>query len=146
MKICTIGYTKKSAEEFFNLLVKNGVQLLLDIRLNNKSQLAGFTKKDDLKYFLSLFDIKYEHCSEYAPTPELLSSYQNKEIGWNGYEVAFNAILETRGDYRKFFKKYSEYEIVCLLCSESQPVKCHRRLVAEKLRNFMGPEIEIVHL
>jgi uncharacterized protein (DUF488 family) len=84
MKLYTIGFTKKSAEQFFSLLKKNNVKCVIDIRLNNKSQLAGFTKEEDLKYFLqAIAGIDYCHMLLFAPTDEILKKYQNKEISWD---------------------------------------------------------------
>lgn len=147
MKIYTIGYTKKSAEDFFSLLKQNGVELLIDIRLNNKSQLSGFTKEQDLQFFLGIFNIEYRYCPEFAPTKELLSAYQRKEVSWKEYEIQFDKIMEQRGDYKYFIDRFGKYKKICLLCSEPSAVKCHRRLVAEKIKNWYSLEcICIVHL
>lgn len=147
MTIYTIGFTKKKAEQFFNPLRDNKVQLLVDVRLNNKSQLAGFTKDGDIQYFLKeICNIEYIHCDEYAPSKELLKSYQDGETSWAGYEEEFDRIMEKRGAYKKFLNRFANYERVCLLCSEPTPEKCHRRLVAEKIQAFSPDTVEIVHL
>jgi uncharacterized protein (DUF488 family) len=149
MKLFTLGFTKKSAEQFFELLKKNNIQTLIDIRLNNNSQLAGFTKGLDLKYFLKeLCSIEYIHIIELAPTKVLLDDYKKKKISWNGYEERFNQLLEQRNvarDLRCFFSQH--LAPFCLLCSEPVPDKCHRRLVAEYIKNKI-PDlgVEIIHL
>jgi len=144
MRIYTIGFTKKSAEQFFEQLRCSGAKRLIDVRLNNRSQLAGFTKKDDLPYFLRrLCDMDYVHLPELAPTPELLTAYQKKRITWSHYERAFRALL----DQRRIAENLSKELIAesCLLCSEPTADRCHRRIVAEYLREKWG-DIEIVHL
>ena len=146
MILYTIGFTQKSAEQFFELIKKNKIELLVDVRLNNKSQLAGFTKGNDLCYFLKeLCNTSYIHCTEYSPTKELLSDYQKGIISWKEYEDSFDAILEIRGDYSKFWEKFHKYDRICLLCSEPTADHCHRRLVAEKIRSE-NDEVQIIHI
>ena len=100
MNLYTIGFTKKSARAFFELLKKIEIELLLDIRLNNKSQLAGFTKGDDLCYFLSeICNCKYRHCLEYAPTKDILDGYKKKNISWNEYEEMYTNLILKRGNF-----------------------------------------------
>ena len=147
MKIFTIGFTKKSAEEFFELIKNNGIELLIDVRLNNKSQLAGFSKGSDLAYFLrEICGTKYVHCDEYAPTKELLSNYQKGTVTWTEYETVFDEIMEKRGAYKKFLNRFQQYDKVCLLCSEPTPEHCHRRLVAEKIQSLSPDIVEVIHL
>lgn len=147
MKLYTIGFTKKSAKEFFSLIKKNEIQLLLDVRLNNKSQLAGFTKGDDLEYFLKeLCGTKYEHCKAFAPTQELLSDYRSHIVSWETYELVFNEIMENRAYYKSFLDNYGIYDRICLLCSEAEPTYCHRRLVAEKIQSINPSIMEIIHI
>lgn len=144
INLYTIGFTKKSAETFFTLLTKNGVRKLIDVRLNNISQLAGFTKQDDLKYFLKeLCGIEYYHYEYLAPTENILKRYKNKEISWKQYELEFNSLIEKR----KIEEKISLDLLTdaCLLCSEATAENCHRRLVAEYLRKVYE-QINIVHL
>lgn len=144
MKIYTIGFTKTSAEHFFTRLKDAGVKRLVDVRLNNVSQLAGFAKKDDLKYFLrAICGIEYVHKPELAPTQELLDAYKKQKGNWSVYETGFLALLAarrieetTRGELR---------EGDCLLCSEDQPMHCHRRLVLQYLNKCWG-DIEIQDL
>ena len=143
-KLFTIGFTKKSAEEFFSRLQTAGVKRLIDVRLNNVSQLAGFAKRDDLAYFLkALCDCEYRHEPLLAPTKEILDGYKKKQIGWEAYEKRFVKLLDERQAHRLVTP--DELREACLLCSEPMPGKCHRRLVAEFFtRNFEG--LEIYHL
>ena len=134
MTLYTLGFTKKSAKEFFALIKENGIDLLIDIRLNNKSQLAGFTKGDDLEYFLKeICGCAYKHCEEFAPTKEILNAYQNEEIDWTEYEKQYNNLINKRGDYISFVKRFAPYKKIALLCSEPTAERCHRRLIAELL-------------
>lgn len=149
MKIYTIGFTQKSAEEFFGLLKDNNIRTLLDIRLNNSSQLAGFAKSRDLRYFLSeLISVNYEEDIEFAPTKEILDDYKKKIINWQEYEHKYNKLLENRNIKERILKKNNnEFDNVCLLCSEAEATKCHRRLAAEFIKEAIGDEsIEIIHL
>ena len=144
MKIFTIGFTKKSAETFFSRLKDAGVQRLIDVRLNNVSQLAGFTKKDDLKYFTkAICNIDYLHLPELAPTSEILDPYKKRKDGdWELYERQFLELMRSRSI------ENTPREILdrgCLLCSEEKPSHCHRRLVAEYLKDYWG-DVEIEHL
>ncbi len=144
MKISTIGFTRKPARRFFDLLRESGARRVVDVRLNNGSQLAGFAKKDDLAYFLrELCEMDYVHLPELAPTKELLDDYRKRRCDWQTYEVRFNALMCERR-----IEKAVSKEIVkdgCLLCSEDKPHRCHRRLVAEYLKQHWG-DVEIVHL
>lgn len=147
MKIFTIGFTKKDAKTFFELLQKNKIDLLLDIRINNVSQLAGFAKGNDLGYFINeILNAKYIHDTRFAPTKELLDSYRDKNINWLEYEKEFSKIIEDRRIVDIFQDNYyKNYERVCLLCSESEADKCHRRLIAEYLKENLS-DIEIIHI
>lgn len=144
IKLFTIGFTGKSAENFFNLLRRNEVKKIVDTRINNVSQLSGFAKGQDLKFFADeIGRIGYDHKIDFAPTKELLSSYRNKKINWQEYEIAYLNLL----DMRKVAQK-TNIDLLhqnCLLCSEHTPEKCHRRLLAEYLKNVRN-DIEIVHL
>ncbi len=142
--IFTIGFAKKSARGFFNILQENGVKKIIDIRLNNRSQLAGFTKEGDFEFFLeAIGGIKYEHILELAPDKPLLDDYQKKKINWEEYEKRFNSLLKER-QIEKIVKP-DELDGACLLCSEPTADKCHRRLVAEYLQSIW-PNIIIKHL
>lgn len=144
MVICTIGFTNKSLREFISRLKKAGVKKVVDVRLNNTSQLAGYAKKEDLEYILSLVDIGYDHRPELAPTEELFSNYKNKKISWEFFEEGFINLLSRR-DPNRTFAFGVENGPVSLLCSEDKPEKCHRRLVAEYYFKDK-PEVAIKHL
>lgn len=145
MKLFTIGFSGKSAEQFFELLKNNGVTTLIDARLNNKSQLAGFTKVKDFPYLLrQVAGVEYVHATSLTPTKELLDGYRDGDISWSAYEVTYNEILQS-----KSLEELSSalLENGCILCSEPTADKCHRRLAAEYLQTaFPDQEIEIIHL
>ena len=144
MKISTIGFTKKPARHFFDLLRESGVNRVVDVRLNNASQLAGFAKKDDLAFFLGeLCEMDYVHVPELAPTKELLDDYRKRRCDWAAYEERFIALMCERR-----IEETVPREIVadgCLLCSEDKPHRCHRRLVAEYMKQHWD-NVEIEHL
>lgn len=143
--IYTIGFTKKKAEYFFEKLKKAGVKRIVDVRLNNVSQLAGFAKKDDLIYFLKqLGDMDYCHFPELAPTKDMLDAYKKNKGDWATYERKFIELMEQRHIEDKIPKEVLNEG--CLLCSEDKPHYCHRRLVAEYLNNKWDEEVEIRHL
>jgi uncharacterized protein (DUF488 family) len=141
IKVFTIGFTKKSARQFFEALRKAGVRKVVDIRLNNASQLAGFTKKEDLAYFLEA--IGYEHRPELAPTKEILDGYKKKNLTWQTYEERFAQLLAERGVETVLVP--ADLNHACLLCSEPRADKCHRRLVAEYLQG-KWQQVEARHL
>jgi uncharacterized protein (DUF488 family) len=146
--IFTIGFTKKSAEDFFHLLQKAGVQKLIDVRENRGGQLAGFAKHPDLAFFLDrLLGIGYDYQPLLAPTPEIRDAYRRTK-DWDEYEKRFRKLMEQRAVLAQVDP--SEYAgKVALLCSEAQPEKCHRRLVAEMLArhwNALGHQCEVKHL
>jgi len=145
MKLFTIGFTHKSAEDFFTRLERAGVKRILDIRLNNVSQLAGFAKRDDLRYFAkAIAGIDYTHVPELAPTEDILKAYRaDKKSVWPEFERQFKKLMMQRHIEKSI--SHSMLDHACLLCSEDKPDHCHRRLVAEYLAEH-GPRIEIVHL
>ena len=144
MKVSTIGFTKKPARRFFELLRASGARRVVDVRLNNASQLAGFAKKDDLAWFLyEICGIGYVHLPDLAPTTELLSDYRKKRIDWSTYETRFLALMRRRRIEETISREVLDEG--CLLCSEDQPHHCHRRLVAEYLGEHWGG-VEIEHL
>ncbi len=142
MKVSTIGFTKKSAQRFFELLRESGAKRIVDVRLNNGSQLAGFAKRNDLAWFArELCGVEYVHEPSLAPTKELLSGYRQGRISWDTYETRFNALMKERRIESALSRE--DLSDGCLLCSEDQPHHCHRRLVAENLdRHWGGLEIE----
>ena len=144
IKLFTIGFTGKSAENFFSLLKNASVKKLVDTRISNVSQLAGFAKGSDLKFFTKeIVNISYEHNIDFAPTKELLARYRKKEIAWNDYEIEYLNLLDTRKVAQKMdVEKLHEN---CLLCSEHTPEKCHRRLLAEYFKQARN-DVEITHL
>jgi len=145
MKLYTIGFTKKSAQEFFALLRDNGIEFLVDIRRHPQGQLAGFAKQGDLAYFLdALAGCAYRHLDLLAPSDEILGDYR-KDHDWDRYVARFETLMDARGvpaclDRREFVARTS-----CLLCSEATPERCHRRLVAERLAAHW-PDVEVIHL
>ncbi len=144
IKLFTIGFTRKSAEAFFTALSGAGVKRVIDIRLSNSSQLAGFAKRDDLQYFLkNLCDIDYMHIPELAPTKEIMDEYKKNKGDWSVYQRKFLALLSERKAENTISR--TVLNRACLLCSEDKPEKCHRRLVAEYLDENLG-NIEINHI
>lgn len=144
INLYTIGFTKKNAKTFFSKLRNAGITKLIDIRLNNVSQLAGFAKRDDLIFFLQeLCDCGYKHMPDFAPSKEILDAYKKKQIDWDEYVRRFSKLIKDR----KIEKKISPEELnnACFLCSEPTPEQCHRRLVSEYLQNHFDG-IEIKHL
>jgi uncharacterized protein YeaO (DUF488 family) len=144
IKLYTIGFTEKAAEQFFTLLKTAEVKKILDIRINNVSQLAGFAKGKDLAYFAkAIIDADYEHNIDLAPTKELLKDYRDNKINWTQYEKKYMDTLHKRDILNKL--DLNKLDGVCLLCSEHKPDMCHRRLLAEYLQKA-NKEIEIKHL
>src|SRR5262249_82365 len=139
----TIGFTKTSAESFFARLSRASVKKIVDVRLNNVSQLAGFAKRDDLRYFAkAICGIGYEHISALAPTQDILDEYKKSKGSWSIYEQKFLGLMASR---RIETLDRQQLDGGCLLCSEDKPHHCHRRLVAEYLQRKWG-DVEIDHL
>jgi uncharacterized protein (DUF488 family) len=146
MKLYTIGFTQKTAREFFELLRTNGVRRLVDIRVNPSGQLSGFAKQEDLPYFLcELADgCEYLHMPALAPTKEILKDYR-ADGDWPRYVTRFEQLMDERDIPNTLNRADFEAKPSCLLCSEATPEQCHRRLVAERLV-ARWPEVEIIHL
>ena len=142
----TIGFTKKNAKKFFGLLKNAGIKKLIDIRINNSSQLAGFAKGADLEFFMKeICNADYVHITDLAPTKELLKDYQDKVIDWTGYTIIFNKLMQSRRIAERY--RVEDLDQCCFLCTEDTPEKCHRRLVAEYIKNHNpDKEIRIIHL
>src|SRR5881394_1484786 len=144
MRICTIGFTNKNAEEFFTRLHKSGVKCVVDVRLSNVSQLAGFSKRDDLQYFLkSILGMDYVHLPILAPTQDILDEFKKNKGDWTVYEGKFLRLIQERKIEQKVSPEILDDS--CLLCSEDKPHHCHRRLVAEYFRQKWR-DINIEHL
>lgn len=144
MKLYTIGFTKKNAEQFFGKLKQAGLTRIIDTRLNNVSQLAGFTKKDDLRFFAKeILGVDYIHAPSLAPTKDILDAYKKDGGDWSVYERKFNELIGSRHIENTLDKDMLDG--ACLLCSEPTPHHCHRRLVAEYLRDQWG-NVDIKHL
>lgn len=142
MEIATIGFTQSSAQRFFERLTDAGVKRVLDVRLHNVSQLAGFAKGQDLAYFARVIcGAEYEHELRLAPTDDLLSSYRKGHQPWSWYESRFLDLIRSRGVPAVLDRQAFERKTV-LLCSEPTPQKCHRRLVAEILAEAWGANVE----
>ena len=145
MEIYTIGFTKRTAGEFFDALRRAGIRRLIDVRLNNSSQLAGFSKCRDLEYFLKeICDARYEHRPNLSPTKELLDGYKKGTLPWDDYQTAFLDLLAGRRVEEELQEQSFQTPTV-LLCSEPTAEYCHRRLVAEYLASKWN-NVKIVHL
>ena len=144
MKLFTIGFTKKSAQDFFTRLQNSGSKRVVDVRLNNASQLAGFAKRNDLEFFLrEICRMDYVHVPELAPTQDMLDEYKKNKGDWKVYEGKFLELMR-----RREIEKRIDPALIadgCLLCSEDQPHHCHRRLVAEYLQSHWG-DVQITHI
>ena len=142
--VFTIGFTKKSARDFFNALRRPRLGRIVDVRLNNISQLAGFSKRDDLQFFSqAIGNIGYVHLPELAPTQEMLDEYKKRRGSWSDYETKFLKLMAERRVEESVSKEVIDG--ACLLCSEEKPEHCHRRLVAEYLKQKWG-NLEIEHI
>jgi len=143
MKLFTIGFTRTSAQDFFARLSRAHGKKLIDVRLNNVSQLAGFAKKDGLRFFAEIIcNIPYEHMQALAPTQDMLDSYKKHNGDWSAYEKGFLDLIANR---RIETLDRTKFDGACPLCSEDRPHHCHRRLVAEYLKKKWG-DVEIEHL
>ena len=144
MNVFTIGFTRKPARRFFELVRESGAKRIVDVRLNNSSQLSGFAKKDDLAFFLAeICGVEYVHAPNLAPTPDMLKAYRKGQMDWATYERQFLDLMRER----RIEEALPESLVAdaCLLCSEDLPHRCHRRLVVEYLRDHWGG-MDIDHL
>lgn len=145
MNIYTIGFTKKNAETFFKFVKTSNIKTLIDVRLNNVSQLAGFAKKDDLKFFLrELCSTEYVYAPELTPTKEILDPYKDGKMTWKAYEDKFLNLMSQRNIERSIRPELLDHG--CLLCSEHEPHMCHRRLVVEYLNKSTDLNLTVKHL
>lgn len=145
MNVYTIGFTKKNAETFFKFIKSSNIKTLIDVRLNNVSQLAGFAKKEDLKYFLrELCSAEYIHAPELTPTKEILDPYKDGKMTWKAYEDKFLNLMSQRNIERSIRPELLDHG--CLLCSEHEPHMCHRRLVVEYINKSTDLNLTVKHL
>lgn len=147
MKLFTIGFTRTTAEQFFDKLRRAGVTKVIDTRIHRDGQLSGFAKMPDFEFFLTkLTPSAYQPSSGLVPTPELLKAYRDKELSWHEYAEAYRSLLRERRPEREY--GFDSLDHACLLCSEHEPDKCHRRLAAEYLREVLTGQfdVEIAHL
>lgn len=143
--LCTVGFAQKNLRRFVQLLKQAGVTKLIDIRLHNTSQLAGYAKKDDLQFICETFGIQYEHVVDLAPSEELMTRYKKMDKEWTAFEKDFLGLMEQRGVSQLWETGVFDSGVNCLLCAEHKPQQCHRRLVAEHFQRAY-PDIEIKHL
>jgi uncharacterized protein (DUF488 family) len=146
MKLYTIGFAQKSARQFFSLLHENGVQKLIDIRINPRGQLSGFARQEDLPYFLDRLTggCQYLHLPVLAPSREIMEDYRT-DHDWERYFSRFEALMDSRDIPGSLDRNAFEKAVTCLLCSEATPEHCHRRLVSERLARVWG-NMEIFNL
>ena len=146
MMLFTIGFTKKSARTFFELIKSNNINVLIDIRLNNGSQLAGFSKGSDLEFFLNVIcKCGYQYEPVFAPTKELMDSFKAKKISEEQFEDEFLTLMKARNALLYFEENFLRERCICLLCSEDTPEHCHRRILAEMIIEKY-PHISLVHI
>ena len=143
--LMTIGFTKTTAPRFFERLKSAGVKKVIDVRLHNTSQLAGFAKADDLAYFLKeICGAQYVHQPLLAPTDDILKAFKRDKGDWNVYENSFMRLMEQRKIEDRL--KPEMFQGGCLLCSEDKPHHCHRRLVCEYLNTKWDGRLKVRHL
>ena len=143
-RIYTIGHNKKSLRQFIDLLRQAQVTKVIDVRLNNTSQLVGFAKKEDLGFILELVGIEYEHLPQLAPTKEMLKKFK-QDKNWDEYKEAYLQLLDERDVLTLLAQSFAANQTVCLLCAEDKPNQCHRRLLAEYMQSYF-PNIKVYHL
>jgi uncharacterized protein (DUF488 family) len=133
LEIYTIGSTQSTAEHFFGRLSEAGVERVVDVRLSNSSQLAGFAKAQDLQYFLRrLIDVDYVYEPLLAPTQEIRDAYRKQKGSWEEYADSFMALMKERSIENRLDPRAFETP-TALLCSEASADRCHRSLVVAYL-------------
>jgi len=143
--VATIGFTKTTAAGFFERLKTAGVKRIVDVRLHNTSQLAGFAKADDLAYFLKeICGVDYVHQPLLAPTDNILKAYKKNKGDWGVYQREFLKLMGER-EIENCFQP-AVFQGACLLCSEALPHHCHRRLVCEYLNDKWDDALKVHHL
>lgn len=145
MEVYTIGFTQTRAAEFFGKLKQAGIRRLVDVRLNNVSQLAGFAKRDDLRYFLSeICEAEYVHEPQLAPSQEILDAYKKQKGSWEDFERGFLEVMADRQIEAAISPALFDVPTV-LLCSEHTADRCHRRLILEYLNSKWG-DVRAIHV
>ena len=145
VEVSTIGFTRTTAANFFERIKRAGAGLVIDVRLHNTSQLAGFAKADDLAYFLeTIGGVRYVHQPLLAPTDEMLKAFKTEKGDWSLYQTRFIALMAERRIERRFNPR--DFAGACLLCSEATPHHCHRRLVCEYLNDKWDGALSVRHL
>jgi uncharacterized protein (DUF488 family) len=143
--VATIGFTKTTAEDFFSRLTRAGVRKIVDVRLHNSSQLAGFAKAEDLAYFLTkIGKIDYVHQPLLAPTEEILTAYRKDKRDWRGFSTRFRAVIAERKIEERF--KPQDFAGACLLCAEATADHCHRQVICDYLNEKWGGRLKVAHL
>lgn len=141
MRLYTIGYSKKTAEEFFDILRDNGVTQVVDIRRHNSNQLAGFTKQSDLPWFLdTIAGIGYSHELALAPSEDLMRAYRKEGLPFDEFAAKLRKQFEDREMPTK-----ATFDHAALLCSEADPSTCHRLVASEYLAEKWSG-VEVIHL
>ncbi|MBL0373078.1 DUF488 domain-containing protein [Rhizobium sp. KVB221] len=141
----TIGFTNTTAEHFFDRLLASGSRLVIDVRLHNTSQLAGFAKATDLAYFLDrIAGIGYAHQSLLAPEEDMLKAFRAPKANWQDNESQFQRLMAERKIEEKLKPDY--FADSCLLCSEDKPHHCHRRMILDYLNDRWGKVLDVTHL
>ena len=145
IRLFTIGFTKSSAKGFFGRQSQAGVERVIDVRLQNTSQLTGFAKRDDLAFFLkSIAGIGYAEEPMLAPSPDVFADSRKGQLDWDGYSDRFRTLMTARRIDERLSP--AELDRSCLLCSEAEPHFCHRRLVAEHLAERWKAPVRVAHL
>ena len=145
MEVYTIGFTQITAAGFFGKLKQAGIRRVVDVRLNNVSQLAGFAKRDDLRFFLAeICGAEYVHEPRLAPTQEILDAYKKAKGDWDDYQRRFLQLLADRRIETELDRRLFDVP-TALLCSEPTAEHCHRRLVVEYLNSTWG-DVRAIHL
>jgi len=144
-RVLTIGFARTTAQNFFGRLEKAGVKKVVDVRLHNTSQLAGFAKAGDLAYFLDkIGGVDYVHAPLLAPTDDMLADYRKRHRDWAYYEARFRALMAERRIEDHYTPEMLDH--CCLLCSEHDAEHCHRRLVCEYLNERWNGALSVQHL
>lgn len=144
IKIYTIGFTKKTARLFFESLQTNGVKRVIDVRLHSHSHLAGFTRAEHMEYFCEQAGISYTSCPDLAPPEELMVRYRSGKVSFDDYKKEYLTAIEGR----EVLKKYTveDFADAALLCCENEPDGCHRKILAEYIKENSSETVDIVHL